>query len=326
MTDRRRLLSTALAGGLSLLAGGCATPSAAPPQTPRRVRLATGAKGGGFLLYGQAMATVLAGSSITVDVIETQGTADNIRRLDARDVDAALLVMGPAWDAWEGAAPFAGKPVRSLRALFPMYETPFHVTATAASGIGSVAQLAGRKVGVGPARGTAEGFMRGLMEALGLSITLVNGTPSEHAKQLARGEIDAFWFGAGLPVLAFVEAAREAPIRVFGLTEAERVAFLRRFPYFAPYRVPSQTYPGQAAAIESVAVWNFVAVHEGAPDDLAYWLTRLMLERRERLATAYAAAVATDAANVGANRFMPFHRGAARFLRERGVSLGALAG
>jgi ABC-type nitrate/sulfonate/bicarbonate transport system substrate-binding protein len=41
-------------------------------------------------------------------------------------------------------------------------------------------------------QGTAEGFFRCLMEATGLNVTLVNGSPSQHAQQLASGEIDAF--------------------------------------------------------------------------------------------------------------------------------------
>ena len=82
--------------------------------------------------------------------------------------------MGPTYDAWTGQAQWVGKPVRSMRALFPMYETPFHVAVAATSPINSVSQLAGKRVGVGPARGTAEGFLRGLLDANGLSVVFVN--------------------------------------------------------------------------------------------------------------------------------------------------------
>ena len=202
-----------------------------------------------------------------------------------------------------------------------MYETPFHVAVAASSSINSISQLAGKRVGVGPARGTAEGFLRGLLEANGVSVVVVNGNPSDHAKLLASGQIDAFWFGAGLPVPSFVEAAQIAPIKVFGLTEQERAAFIKRFPYFAPYSVPAGTYLGQASALQTVAVWNFAAVHQDAPDELAYWLTRLSLENSARLASLYQAASGTSLSNLGANTFLSFHPGALRYFRERGATI-----
>ena len=320
MLNRRKVVAITSSAAMSGLLYGCAaTPT--PPAQRRTVSLDTGSKGGGFLLYGEALAKVLSPSHLQLQVNETQGTAANINRLDARQIDAALLVMGPAFDAWTGQAQWAGKPVRSMRALFPMYETPFHVAVSAASPINSVSQLAGKRVGVGPARGTAEGFLRGLLEANGLSVVFVNGTPSDHAKQLASGQIDAFWFGAGLPVPGFVEAAQIAPIKVFGLSQQERDAFIKRFPYFAPYTVPTGTYAGQTSALQSVAVWNFAAVHQDAPDDLAYWLTRLTFENVPALTSLYKAASGTSLSNLGTNTFLPFHAGALRYFRERGSAV-----
>ena len=323
MIHRRDLL---IASSCSALLAGCASTAlpARPPTLRRALSLATGSKGGGFLLYGQAMASVLGPRThLDVTAQESQGTAENITRLLTRQSDAALLVMGPAFDAWTGQAQWAGNPVRNLRALFPMYETPFHVAALASSDIKSMAQLAGKRVGVGPASGTAEGFFRGLIQVAGVQVQWVNGSPSEHARQLARGEIDAFWFGAGLPVPAFIEAAQLAPLRIFGLSQAERDGFIKRFPYFAPYMVPANTYPGQTAVVPSVAVWNFAATTADAPDELAYWLTRLSLEQTAALTVAYPAAAGTSLKNLASNTFMPFHTGALRYFQEQGVKVAA---
>lgn len=323
MISRRNWLLSAAA--ITASASGCKTGqsavSAKPPTQRQTLSLATGSPGGGFLLYGQALSQVLTATHLQVRVLETQGTAQNINQLNAREVDVALVVMGPAWDAWTGQGSWAGKPVRSLRALLPMYETPFHVAAAAGSGIASLSGLAGKRVGTGPLRGTAQVFFEGLMEATGLQCQLVHGSPNQHAQQLARGEIDAIWFGAGLPIPAFTEAARLQALRIFGLTNSERSAFLRRFPYFSPYQIPAGTYAGQSNAVESVAVWDFLAVREDTPEDLAYWLTRLTLENADRLASIYPAASATLPAvtNPAANTFLPIHTGALRYYRERGL-------
>jgi uncharacterized protein len=321
---RHFLLTSSLLPLSSALVSSCASsPSApAPPSALQRLSLVTGAPGGGFLLYGEALSATLAASShLDVQVLPTQGTAENINRLHARDIDVALLVMGPAWDAWNGQASWKDKPQRMMRALAPMYETPFHCMARTTSGISNLQGLAGKRVGVGPAKGTAEGFFTGLMEALKINCTLVNGTPTQHAEQLAKGEIDVFWFGAGLPVPAFVQAVQlggaASSMRVFGFTAAERAAFLQRFPYFAAFTIPANTYAGQTQPVESVAVWNFVAVHAAMSDDLAYWITRSILQSTAELTKRYPAAASTRGEFLAANTFLPFHPGAQRYFREQ---------
>jgi uncharacterized protein len=311
---------------LTACANSPTTPT--PPKDRQRLSLVTGAKGGGFIVYGQALAETLAAHShLDLQVLESQGTAENINRLHAREIDVALLVMGPAWDAWNGQASWKDRPQRMMRALTPMYETPFHCIARSNSGIASLSQLAGKRVGVGPTRGTAEGFFVGLMEALQINCTLVNGTPAQHAEQITKAEIDAFWFGAGLPVPAFTQAMQLAgqanALRVFGFSANERAAFLKRFPYFAAFTIPGNTYAGQAQAIESVAVWNFMAVHAAMSDDLAYWITRSVLDNASKLKERYSAAASTQSQYLNANTFLPFHPGAMRYFREKNISFPA---
>jgi uncharacterized protein len=42
-----------------------------------------------------------------------------------------------------------------MRAIFPMYDTPFQFLVLQEPGIRSVAEMAGKRVGLGPAGGTA---------------------------------------------------------------------------------------------------------------------------------------------------------------------------
>ena len=83
-------------------------------------------------------------------------------------VDQALESLGAAFlgmalEAVNGSAVWIeGKKHGNVRSLFPMYETSFQVVALSASGIQDLAQLSGRRVGVGPAGGPAESFFKGL--------------------------------------------------------------------------------------------------------------------------------------------------------------------
>jgi TRAP-type uncharacterized transport system substrate-binding protein len=86
-----------------------------------------------------------------------------------------LVTMGPAYDAWNGKSELApGLEHRSIRALFPMYQTPFQVVALRSSGITSVSDLNGKRVSVGPAGGTPGTYWPQFMTALGVDATVSN--------------------------------------------------------------------------------------------------------------------------------------------------------
>ena len=294
-------------------------------QGPRvQLSLATGAAGGTFNIYGAVLAELLTRST-TADVVPrvTAGSNENIRLVDSGAVALAVAAMGPVFEAWNGTGPFAGTSRRNIRALFPMYETPFAIIALRRSGIAGVADLQGKRVGVGPSGGPTTVFFRALAEEAGVTCTQVNGTPDEHARQLLAGEIDAFWFGAGVPVAAFAQVADAQDAVIFGLTAQEVEKMRRRFAYLAPNTIPAGTYRGQAEPVRTVALWNFVVASPTLADQMAYDITKAALSQTAALAARVAAASATTAANAAANGFLPFHPGAARYYREAGIALPA---
>lgn len=310
--------------GLVVEFSGCAATradvqieNALPEKSTATYKIATASPGGGFALYAPPLIKAVAEKSgIKLLPVATTGSVENIRLLRDNELSIALLNMGPAYEAWHGIEQWSGTFFTGMRALTPMYETPFHVIALKSSQIKSAKQLSGKRIGVGPARATAEDYFRGLMSALKIDATLVNASPTQHVEQLLKGEIDAFWFGAGVPIPAFVEIQKRVDAVVFGLNETEVTAYRKRFPYFSAYKVPANSYSDQVTPISTVAVWNFVVARSDFPEADAYRLTRSILSSTGELAGAYAAASASRAENAAANTFMTFHPGAIRAYGE----------
>jgi hypothetical protein len=308
-----------------LLFAAALLPAATQAQSRMRASLGTAGQGSLFLPYGTALARHIATvAPVDLEVRETRGSNENLELLASGGVELGLVNMGPAWDAWHGLNAFAGRPNRSFRALAAMYETPFHAIALASSGIRSLSALAGRRVGTGPAGGPGEVFFRGLMAELGLAATHVAGTPAEMARMVRAGEIDAFFFGTGLPSPPFVEIANAAETVVIGFTETEGAAFRRRFGYFVPYTIAADTYRGQGTALASFAVWNFWMARADVPDALAEAVARGLLQDPAATKAAHPSAATTVAGNAQANNFVPFHPGVAPVYRALGVALPAI--
>src|SRR3546814_2281833 len=68
-----------------------------------------------------------------------------------------------------------GTEYKELRALFPMYITPFQVAALARSGIESVSDLDGKVVGTGPKGGTGGTYWERWFEDLGMEVSVQIG-------------------------------------------------------------------------------------------------------------------------------------------------------
>ncbi len=281
---------------LIVLLGACAS----APQPRVSFEMGTAGPGGAFSPYGEAFAKVVAAHShVDIKPRATKGSNENIDLVAAGTVALGLVNLGPALDATSAKGPWTGKPVSSLRAIAPMYETPFHLMALRASGIHSMAQLAGRRVGVGPKGAPGEAFFIALATEIGLRANPVNGDPADHGKQLLAKEIDAIWIGAGTPVPIFKTIAEQHEATVFGLTEQEAAAFRTRFPYAAPNTIDARTYRGQAAPIQTVAIWNFVVCRADLPEREVKAIALAAMSNAKEMAALFGAASATRAKAVG---------------------------
>jgi len=309
--------------GLAVLSGMPVLGMPVVAQSTAPVTLMTAGDGSVFLPYGQGIAAFLAAKGIKIDVKKSAGSNENLSAVDASATTIGTTFMGSAYDAINGIGWAAGRKHKNLRALFPMYETSFQIAALRKSAIGSLADLDGKRVGVGPAKGPAEVFFRAAAEAAHIRSDIVDGDPAVLAKLLVTGEIDALWQGAAVPIASLSEVANRADAVVFGLSDAEVAAMLQTFPQLSATTVAPGIYKGQTAEIKSVSAWNFVVANRDLPFDMAYAITKAVLSAADPKSEIYPTAAGTRAGNAAANRFMPFHPGAMRFYAEAGIKLAS---
>jgi len=303
-----------------------ATAATAQDRTgwPSSLTVGTASQGGVYFVYGNGLAGYIGEAlGINASGEVTGGPVQNVTLTQMGDQDIGLVTMGPAFEAWNGESELApGLPHRDIRALFAMYETPFQGIALRSSGITSVSDLAGRRVGVGPAGGTPGTYWPRFLNTLGVSANVSNAGAADTASQLKDGLVDAFLFAAGLPIGAFSQLAAEADVVTFGFTEAELATILEAHPEVSAFTIPAGTYTAQTEDELSVAMWNYAIVRAEMPDSLAYEITKLVLENNDRMVQIHAAARATLIENaVPNNGFLPFHPGAIQYLEEQGVTV-----
>jgi hypothetical protein len=321
--DMKRLVAFAAAG---LLATGTAFAQPKPnPSWPKTLTLGTASVGGTYFVYGQVWASLVnekVGTQISTQ--QTQGPNQNIILTDARQIDLGMTTMGVALQAWEGKGDWTkGKKYNNIRATFPMYDTPFHFIALEKSGIKAVKELDGKRAGVGPRAGTCGTYFPMMFKTLGINATIRNGQASDMAANLQDGLIDAFPFCAGVPIAAYSELETTNKVRFFTYTADEIKKLKAAMPELSDSTIPKGTYKHLTEDHKTVGVYNFGIAHKDLPDDLVYAITKAVLDSNPQMVKGHAAAKETLAENWDRNTFLPFHPGAVRYYKEKGINIPA---
>ncbi|MCB1619158.1 MAG: TAXI family TRAP transporter solute-binding subunit [Thiothrix sp.] len=292
---------------------------------PSTLVVGTASPGGTYAIYGQGLASILSETlGVTASTQQTQGPAHNIVLVDGNRIDIGMTTMGPAYEAMHGELDMnPGTEYTSLRALFPMYLTPFQGAALQRSGISSVSDLAGKTIGTGPRGGTGGTYWERWLGALKVESSIQNGPIGDQTSQLADGRLDAVTTAAGIPIAAFTELETLAPTVMFGFTLDEIKVIEEMSPFAQSFTIPEGTYSSQTGPIETVAMWNVAFANAEMPESLAYEIVKTVFEKHDDLVATHAAAVETLVANAGANDVLPYHPGAVRYYREQGIELPA---
>jgi uncharacterized protein len=305
----------------AVVAGGAAAQDKS--KWPKSLTLGTASVGGTYFIYGGVLAQLLTEKvGVNVSTQQTQGPNQNMILLDGGKIELGMITMGVGLHGWNGTGWANGKQYRNVRALFPMYDTPFHFVATERSGIKSVSDLSGRRVGVGPRAGTPGTYFPLMFEALGVkNVTIRNGGASDMASQLQDGLIDVFAFAAGVPISAFSELEARGGVHFFTFSDKEIETVQQKIPELSSSVIPKGTYRTQTEDHRTVGLFNFGIAHKDLPDDLVYEFVKAVMENNKEMVQGHSAATETIPQNADKNTFLPFHPGALKYFQEKGVKL-----
>lgn len=290
---------------------------------PSSLTIGTGSQGGTYFTYGSGFGAMVSEAlDINAGVEITGGPVQNVTLVETGDHNMGFVTLGPADEARRGESPLMlGVPHENVRALFPMYQTPLQAAVLASSGITGFADLAGKRVGVGPAGGTSATYWTRYFDFVDNGADVSNAGGSDTAGQLKDGLIDAFVYAAGLPTGAYAQLAVENDVEFLSMDEETLATMMEVAPAFAPFTIPADTYEDQPEALSTVSLWNFAIASQDMPESLAYEITALAMENPDRMVGVHAAAKETLAENALKNAVLPFHPGAVRWFEENGIMI-----
>ncbi|MCX4746513.1 TAXI family TRAP transporter solute-binding subunit [Kitasatospora sp. NBC_01287] len=315
----RRRLWPLLAALLLLVGalGGWWLTDGRPAGYPKGVSgFATGVPEGVYAQYGTLLQsylhTEMPGVELRLD--PTQGSVDNLDRVVGGQDSFAIATA-------DSVADFDDPRKGDLRAIARLYDDYLQLVVPAGSPVQSVADLKGKRVGVGEPKSGVNLVTREVLAAAGVDPDHgIDPAPlgvGDASTQLATGKLDAFFWSGGLPTSALTSLAARFPIRIVPLgdltdklhqanseTDAWRTAVL-----------PAGVYP-KTQAVLTMAVPNLLITRDDVDPRLVEGLTRTVIDNRDPMGEKVHAAQLVDLRTAVYTDPLPLHEGAERYYRS----------
>jgi len=292
-----------------------------------RIVFGGGPAGGTFQVVANAIQTykpVKAIDEFKVKAQSSAGSVENLRKVNSGRSDFGVVYSGHVYLGRNGLMKNDTKKYDQVMAVSFLYGAPAQLVVRKGSGIKSVKDLAGKKVGVGNAGSGAFANCEMFFTHMGVWDKIERNAMgyNDAAAAFGNNQLDAFWLFTAFPSGAVIMAAQTNEIDLVDVdADANSSGFYDKYPYFGKLSVPAGTYKGvdtETPAFQDSALW---VANAGVSDDVVYKLLSTIYTD-EGLAhmvnqkkTFKAMSIAKGADGI----VTPMHPGAIKFWKEKGV-------
>ena len=260
---------------------------------------------------------------ISVKAQTSAGSVENLRKTDDGKQQMSVVYSGHVWLGRNGKMKNDPKKYENVMAVAWLYGAPAQLVVKKDSGIKSVKDLVGKKVGVGNAGSGAFANCELFFTHMGVWDQIERNAMgyNDAAAAFGNNQLDAFWLFTAFPSGAVIMAAQTNDIEMVDLgADAEASGFFEAYPYFGKLTIPAGTYRGvdtDTPSFQDSALW---VANKDVPDAVVYKLLELIYSE-EGLKHMYGQkktfkdmSIDTGATNI----VTPFHPGAEMFWKEKG--------
>lgn len=333
----RRALAPRLAAGLafgSASAGGLPVAGRAQELLGERsLRIAAGGVTGVYTALGDAFCRLVEPDLVRrrqrCATITTQGSLGNLRFVRAGIADVGIAQGELVRRAFNGEGAFAVDGANpNVRILFGAVVEELHVVVNAGLPIRTTADLAGRRVDLGPPGSGTREVATSMLTAAGLTTDAFEaqlGNPSsQRPAAFCRGDSDAFAFMAAAPNAVVQDAFARCASRLVGPSPAALERLAGTLADYDRGVIPAGTYRGQTSEVATLATTAFVVADRRLPDIVAARLTEAVFTGLDELRRLNLAFVDIDeAALLAPCPDVPYHDGALAYFAEAGITPAA---
>lgn len=199
------------------------------PPPPKKLRFASGSSWGAYNRFAQQYKDALAHQGLTIEVLETKGSTDNLRLLSEGKADIAFVQGGIKPE----------DPNIELHALGSVYFEPMWLFVRGDKKPALMSELEGARMAIGPEGSGTRAIALEILEDSGMTdkVTTLPKSGEEAEKMLVAGELDALFLvgPATIPVIGRLLTTEGVELMQFSRANAyeRRHQFLSVVPLYA---------------------------------------------------------------------------------------------
>ncbi|MBZ4652847.1 MAG: transporter solute receptor, family [Peptococcaceae bacterium] len=312
------------------LAVGCGNSSnagkpAEPKKEPVYITIVTGGSSGPYFALGGAVAKLfnekIPGANASVQ--STGASAVNATLLGEKKAELAFAMNDVVSYAYTGTEVFKDKgAVKNLRGLASLYPNYVQVVTLAKTGIKSINDLKGKRVGVGAPGSGTEVNARQILEAYGITYKDIKPdylSYAEAIEQMKNGAVDAAFLTSGLPNSNILDLCTTQDVRIVPIEPQMVEKLAEKYPFYTSVPIPGGTYDDKED-VPTAAVTTILVVREDMKEDLVYNMTKTIFENLDVIVSTHSAAKDIKLEKIKKGMPIPFHPGAEKYFKEKGIN------
>jgi len=293
----------------------------------RTMAIGTGGTGGVYYPLGGAVANVLSKNLPNVQATAevTGGSVDNLKLIGTGKNELGFTMADAALNAYNGEDKFKSGKV-PLQTLLVVYPNRMHVVTIEGTGIEKMSDMKGKRVSTGSPGSATEVMAFRVIEAAGLDkdkdLKRERLGVAESVNAIKDGKIDAFFWVGGIPTAAVTDLAATPGVKMKLVDHADVVDKMnaKYGKLYTASTIKAGSYPGYDKENKIAEVWNLIVTGDKMSNDDAYNIVKTLVEKKADLVAVHKEALSFSLDNqVQARSPIPFHPGALKYFKEKGI-------
>jgi len=292
-----------------------------------RIVFGGGPAGGTFQVVAnsiQVYKPIKTADDFRLQAQSSAGSVENLRKTNSGRQHMSVVYSGHVWLGSKGKMKNDTRVYDNVMAVSYLYGAPAQLVVRSGSGIKSVKDLKGKKVGVGNAGSGAFANCELFFNHMGVWDKIERNAMgyNDAAQAFGNNQLDAFWLFTAFPSGAVIMAAQTNDIELVNLeADAKASGFYDEYPYFSKLTVPAGTYKGvdyDSPSFQDSALW---VANADVPADIVYEVLSLIYtdeglkHMKAQKSTFKEMAIETGVKGI----VTPIHPGAKKFWKEKGL-------
>jgi TRAP transporter TAXI family solute receptor len=325
---KARLLCISILASTFAAGNASSAPQQGAPAKAVRLAAGTGSAGSTYFILGNAIATLVNKhvEGVTLIPEAAPSSSETVVLIHKGERQLGLAPPDTVYRAKRGEGEFKGV-YDNVRVLFSGFVVALASVVRADSPIESFNDVKGKKmVSISTA---VEPLLRGVLRAYGIKDDEYRHqylSQSAQVTALRERTIDVAQLSAWPRSATLLDLSGGTDVRFLTIEPEPLKRFRTGNPFYIGFPVPANTYKGQSTEVITPALGSLYLASPTVSDDVAYRIVKAVMENRQELIDTYAASAAVSLDGVRSYIqegliTAPFHPGALRYYKEKGLSI-----